>query len=48
MKSISVYSASEMKENFPDIYAGILKKWKSDCYGDIFWQEDIIESMKKV
>lgn len=46
MDTIKVYSASELKELFPEGFESAHKSWCEDHASDIFWQNEIIESMK--
>lgn len=46
MKQVNVYTIEELKEQFPDAYEKVLNKWQNNM-DEVFWQEDIIESMKK-
>ena len=48
MKTIKVYSASELKESFSEGFESAHKSWREDHASDIFWQDEIIDSMKKL
>lgn len=46
-RKIDVYSASELKEEFPNGYERAYSHWK-EHQDEIFWMDEIIESMKAV
>lgn len=47
MKTITLdlYSASELKESFPDGFENALEHWRNDST-EIFWEDETIESLK--
>lgn len=47
MDTVSVYSISELKEQFPEGYEKAYEKWKEYCWEEIFWMDEIVESFKK-
>jgi len=47
MKTIKVYSASELKDKFPEAFEKVLEKWQYNCKEDIFWGDEIFASMKE-
>lgn len=47
MNTITTYSASELKDKFPEAFEKVLEKWAQHCDEDVFWADDIIESLKK-
>jgi hypothetical protein len=46
--TIKLYSASELKENFPDGFDAALENWQQDHQGDIFWMDETIESLMAI
>jgi hypothetical protein len=46
MDTITVYSASELKEKFPNGFEKALEKWREDQSGDTFWTDEIMGSLK--
>lgn len=42
------YDIHELKEKFPEGFEYALEKWQEDCWQDIFWMEEICDSMKKL
>lgn len=48
MNTITVYSASELKEKFPDGFEKALKNWQDHASDEIFWSDEIIDSMKSL
>jgi hypothetical protein len=45
MKSVKLYTASELKELFPSSYLYAYKKYQEDN-NEIFWQDETMESLK--
>jgi hypothetical protein len=46
MNTIKVYDIHELKEQFPDAYEKVLKKWQYNTE-EVFWTDEIIESLKE-
>jgi hypothetical protein len=46
METIKVYDINELKEQFPDAFEKVLNRWQNNM-DEVFWQDDIIASMKK-
>ena len=48
MDTIKVYSASELKEQFPEGFEKAYKNWQDHQAGDIFWSDEIMDSLKAI
>lgn len=48
MNTIKVYSASELKDLFPEGFESAHTNWERDHATDIFWSDEIIDSMKAI
>jgi hypothetical protein len=46
MDTIKIYSASELKESFPKGFERAYKSWQEDHASDIFWTDEIMDSLK--
>lgn len=48
MDTITVYSASELKKKFPNGFEHALNQWENDHTSNVFWTDEIMDSMKAV
>lgn len=46
MKTITTYSAQELKDQFPDAFEKVLEKWQNNTSSDVFWADEVVDSLK--